>query len=135
VLSPLLGNRLGGQHAFHQRRQQRADFLRRQILPLEAKESRDRLRREVFANLPRRHALTMVYGGTSFVTTAHAPTMAPSPMWTPLMICRRVADPDVVADDNVALVVPGLGDRHRIEPPFAEEDQDGVGRNGIILAS
>ena len=43
---------------------------------------------------------TTAKGGTSFTTTADAPTIAPSPMVTPGRMKVAVADIDVVADNS-----------------------------------
>lgn len=71
---------------------------------------------------------TMVYGGTFPVTTARVPMMAPSPDRHAGHNNGFIADPNVIADHSIALVVPGVADIFRIQIPFVKEDGEGVGR-------
>ena len=78
---------------------------------------------------------TMLYGGTSFVTTAPAATTLCAPMVTPSHTDDVGADPDVVLDDDALLGEALHPDRH-VEPVevVVEPVQRGVRRDAHPVA-
>lgn len=118
----------GGGIAPHDRGQVGADLLHGPVPPAQLQQPLDGRRIETLADLPGGDAADDGVGRHILRDDRTRRDHSPVADLHARHDDRLVADPDVVADDDVALVVPGRGDILPVESPLFEKEREGVVR-------